>query len=434
MTNELIDYANFEKNFKVAYPETKNATYISQVNFSDDLNKPFQQWYRYKEGFSIELVKNLIIRQTNKTNGVILDPFSGSGSTLIAANELGFKGIGFEVNPFSYFLSKVKLTNYSSQEVKEFEELFNQVLLQSNDEYPLPKLSFAERVFDDQVRSKLMQIKKNIINLKNKINPKVFNLLKLGWLSSVEELSTYRKAGNGLKRRNLKNPVLLDEEDVVLFLKNLYTIMHTDLLNHNHDRDIELYKKTSLNMGAKLEDESITGIIFSPPYANCFDYTEIYKLELWFGDFIAEYRDLRRLRDASLRSHLSANLDEDADELYTLPLLEQVIKEISKKELWDNRIPRMLQLYFHDMFRIIETCYTLLENSGFCNIVVSNSAYGGIIVPTDILFAQYAKKIGFEIDVIEVARYIIPSSQQYKITRNQKKYLRESVICLKKSN
>ena len=36
--------------------------------------------------------------------------------------------------------------------------------------------------------------------------------------------------------------------------------------------------------------------LFSPPYVNCFDYFEVYKIELWFGDFINNYDQLRLLR------------------------------------------------------------------------------------------------------------------------------------------
>ena len=53
-------FVELEKKYKVIYPESDNATYTSLLNYSDDLNKPYQRWYRYKEGFSVELVKHLI--------------------------------------------------------------------------------------------------------------------------------------------------------------------------------------------------------------------------------------------------------------------------------------------------------------------------------------------------------------------------------------
>ena len=47
-------FNSIEKKYNMIYPGSENATYSSLLNFSDDLSKPFQRWYRYKEGFSIE--------------------------------------------------------------------------------------------------------------------------------------------------------------------------------------------------------------------------------------------------------------------------------------------------------------------------------------------------------------------------------------------
>ena len=115
-------YLELEHRFKVIYPESPNATYTSLLNYSDDLNKPFQRWYRYKEGYSVELVEHLIREYAERKEGIILDPFSGSGSTLLAAEDMGYSGIGFEVNPFSYFLSK-KLTKNQKTESASSEKI-----------------------------------------------------------------------------------------------------------------------------------------------------------------------------------------------------------------------------------------------------------------------------------------------------------------------
>lgn len=441
-------YKKLESKFKVIYPENENATYKSLVNYSEDLDKPFQRWYRYKEGFSIDLVKNLIDEYNQNNDGIILDPFMGSGSTLLSARKMGLSGIGFEVNPFSFFLAKMKLMKYSEDILLEFKECYESKLreaLEKDDEYMLPKLSISQKVFNEDVRKYYMSVKKLFMG--DDINITVKELMLLGWLSCLEELSSYRKAGNGLKIKKYKKPRIVTKFDaysqLLLQYENMYNDIKASIDNEQLKFDLEsadkevkvtTYNDSCLNMKEYIENESISGIIFSPPYANCFDYTEIYKLELWFGDFVNDYSDLKKLRNESLHSHLNGNMSLEKIELKSSNSLDKILQELSVKELWDKRIPNMIKLYFNDMFNLIDSCYDALEEGGFCSIIVGNSAYGGIIVPTDLLLAEYASKRGFLVDKIEVDRYIITSSQQYEITKENKKFLRESVICLRKSN
>jgi hypothetical protein len=85
------------------------------------------------------------------------------------------------------------------------------------------------------------------------------------------------------------------------------------------------------------------------------------------------------------------------------------------------------------MFKSMTEIYNGLKKGGFCVIIVSNSAYGGVIVPTDLLLAKFAKHLGFNVSSIDVARNIITSSQQYKETEKYRGYLRESIIYLEKN-
>jgi len=159
-------YRELEQQFKVIYPESNNATYSSLLNYSDDLNRPRQRWYRYKEGFSLELVRRLISEYNKNNKGTIMDPFLGSGSTIIAANQLGLNGIGFEVNPFSYFLSKCKLRNYSAEIALEFKNASQEVLtVKFERDYKLPALSISQNVFNPDVENYLMNVKENILAL-----------------------------------------------------------------------------------------------------------------------------------------------------------------------------------------------------------------------------------------------------------------------------
>lgn len=422
-------YKELEDGFNVVYPESENATYSSLLNYSDDLKKPRQRWFRYKEGFSVDLVTNLINSYNKNKQGIILDPFLGSGSTIIAANKMGLKGIGFEVNPFSHFLSSCKLKNYDTLTIDEFKSKFKTILRDSFEtkEYELPKLSISHKVFDKEVEQYFMNVKLNIDNSIYRNND-TKDLLMLGWLSSIEPLSNYRKAGNGLKKRKYVIPRAVSIQDIFDELTSQYTYISNDLLNTDR-YNAKIINDTCLNISRYIDECSISGIIFSPPYANCFDYTEIYKLELWFGGFVKEYNDLKTLRKKSLHSHLNGELTVN-ENIITTRTLDTLLDKVKTKKLWDKKIPQMLALYYNDMFNVINQCYNVLEQDGFCCIVVGNSAYGGVIFPADLLMAEYAESVGFIVDKIEVDRYVITSSQQYEITKDEKQYLRESVLCL----
>ncbi|MHC4337357.1 MAG: DNA methyltransferase, partial [Planctomycetota bacterium] len=63
--------------------------------------------------FPIMLVKRIIRCFTTSSEKMILDPFMGSGSTLIGACLLGRKGVGFEIYPDYVELAKQRLSIYT---------------------------------------------------------------------------------------------------------------------------------------------------------------------------------------------------------------------------------------------------------------------------------------------------------------------------------
>ncbi len=77
--------------------------------------------------FPIELVKKLILMSCPE-NGVVLDPFCGSGTTLAGCKLLNINGIGFDINPYCEHLTVKKLDEIKeytiSEEIKEMEDMF----------------------------------------------------------------------------------------------------------------------------------------------------------------------------------------------------------------------------------------------------------------------------------------------------------------------
>lgn len=432
--NEVIP--NLERRYSVKYPILQNPTYKSLVNYATDLKYPIQRWYRYKEGYSVKLMQQLFDEYGVDKGDIVLDPFCGSGSTIVQAKTNSLYGIGFEINPFSAFLAKVKTQNYIEKDLADFKKEVERLPSITNSESKIekPKLSTIDKLFNSDVLNYLLNLKLAIQRIKNQ---RVKDLFFLAWLSILEEASNYRKGGNGLKIRRGKTLLARSLDYAKLLFRSRLREIETDLpfairISQNV-REPKIYEHTSLEMEKFVTPQSIKSVIFSPPYANCFDYTEIYKVELWMGDFVKGYSDLKGLRRRAVRSHLNGydgqNNNAKTETFGELNILTDTLSNI---RLWDKRIPQMIKGYFSDMFVALDKIYNSLKSDGFCAIIVSNSAYGGVIVPTDLLLTRYAESIGFKPLKIDVARFIITSSQQYKQTEKHKKYLRESIIHLQK--
>jgi hypothetical protein len=70
--------------------------------------------------------------------------------------------------------------------------------------------------------------------------------------------------------------------------------------------------------------------------------------------------------------------------------------------------------------------------NGYIGIVVGNSAYTGVIIPTDVIIADIAKEIGYKVKNIFIARHLTTSSQQKIALNPLKEFLRESIVLLQK--
>jgi len=434
-------YSELEKRGKL----TKKNKYKNLVNFSTNLDKPIHRWVNIKEGYSRDLIFDLIKRFDIRKGEFIFDPFCGSGTTLLSAKERGINSLGFEVNPFLAFLTKAKLNNYNAKDISDLEleaKNINKFKFEKTSILP-PKLSISKKLFGHQLEA-ILSIKEYISHIPKW---KIKDLLKLCFLSILEDCSISKKDGNGLKYPKNKIPNRVRPT----FIKKLNQIIDDlretknwqnkcfifredvrkieDMLNNNiKDRKKDLLNDVNIS-DLKIFKDKIPLVIFSPPYMNCFDYTEVYKVELWFGDFIKDYEELKDLRKSTLSSHLNRFLTE-RNELNN-KFVNIFSEAVSRRKLWNKKIPLMIKGYFEDMWLVLKAIFHLLSPSGYCVIVVGNSAYGNIAIPTDTILGNIGLDIGFKSFEIEIARHLGTSSQQYRKI-NQRNILRESLVLLKK--
>ncbi|MBR9702283.1 hypothetical protein GOV13_05175 [Candidatus Pacearchaeota archaeon] len=416
----IANYENFEKDLIFNdSPDFKNL-----VNFDSNLSKPYHRWYKFKEGFASKLVERILYDCEVETGAEVIDCFCGSGTSVLTCQQNQINSTGVEINPFLRFLSYVKTRHYFEPE--EIKSSIEKILEGKNGNSCIPpnldtfKLGFSKSRF-----KALLKYKGKILG--NGFSEDSRNILLLGLGAILEDASKLRKDGKALRIVENKKRVHLKK----LFSQKLNQI-YGDISNFPHDPDFvpEIYEKSSIDLSF-LKRDKYKLALFSPPYLNTFDYLEVYKMELWMLDFISSHSQRNELREKTVRSHISVPLD--LVNLYENKFLDFIVENLKEKGTWDSRIPTLIKCYFEDMYQVIDGIYKILENDGHCVIVVGNSSYANIPIPTDSILAKIGKDVGFDIKEIKIARHTRRSSQQYpQAKKNGMRYLRESIVILKK--
>lgn len=453
-----INYGLFEEEIKDSQAEQLNifrklessllmqnaSSFGSQVHFQNAYQTPVQRWFPYREGYSTRLV-NAFLKELRIT-GNVFDPFSGSGTTLLASRHNNLHSFGVDVNPISVLVAKVENENYSYSETQYLvSEIEKMKAVPKSKEVFQTSFDLADKVFNSEILQSLLQFKFHIKEIQNE---KIQNLFFVAWLSMVEEVSNIKKEGNGIKYKNRKRTpngyINIDKDiwekqvfpdDKFNFVKsklvNRLKVVLTDIKDYygNCEKQPTIFKGSCLEFNKMFSDE-IQFTFFSPPYCNCFDYFEIHKVDLWLGDFVHDKEDFRKLRNTGFRSNTNSLNHKPI--IYKNDNLENLISLFDSNKLWNNRIPSVVRGYFDDTHTLLNKLYQQTIKGGYVGIVVGNSAYSGVIIPSDSLIADIAKEIGFKVKNVFVTRHLTTSSQQKQELVYLKNYLRESIVLLQK--
>lgn len=421
----LPKYLSLLETLKKEFPVKNVESYSNLVNFKTNKEIPRHNWFEYKQGYSEQLIVQILEKEKPSKKAYVLDPFTGVGTTNLVAQTMGFKSIGFDINPVATFAAEVKTTYFDDKQIEKIRKLLRDFNPRKKSLHT-PDSPLLEKSFDKQIFDKLMNIKGFYESIDE---PIIQSLFKLAYLNIIEDCSNRVKDGNGIKIVKNKQPV----EDVFSYYTNVCHNMIEDINHINRDKESIIINGSMLlnNNFNHFKNKKVGIVIFSPPYANCFDYCEVYKLELWMGDFVKSYDDFKLYRNMALRSHVNSVFDHCIENPNWK--VNIVADLISCFNIWNKNIPDMIRGYFDDMIVMFEKLHHVMIEDAKCYIVVANSGYKGILVPTDLLLADIAESKGFKVIEIIQARKIRASSQQMEVLNNEyDNLMRESVIVLER--
>jgi len=397
----------------------------SLVSYVGNKNIPFLRIYRYKEAFAFNFVKDFLRRFEASPDDYVFDPFSGLGTTMFTSMLSGMPSVGIDKLPVAYFISKTLplLLLLNENELKEMWMSLIPMIEKSQPADVAMDVPIMKVAFNEETLLTLRKLKSTIDVLPDPYRD-IFLLL---FFSILEECSFTSKDGQFLRlKRNkrLSNPVeamsrkVAQVEEDVRRIKMLFPHLSIDekitpdvYLGDTRDlSDIKFRKKPTI-------------IITSPPYANRYDYTRTYSLELCFH-FVKNFEELKAIRFGILRSHIESKIKRG--EIPPHPVIKEVVESLGRKKLNNPKIPGMIVTYFIDMQKVIKEWFKVLAPGAKVAMVVDNVRFEGELIPVDLVLSEMAEEAGFEVKEIIVARYKGNSSQQMK--KYGKVPVRESIV------
>jgi len=368
---------------------------------------PVYDWYNFKHSFSRDLVIKLIEKFQLNEKDKILDPFCGSGTTLLASKEMGIPVQGIDILPLSVFISNSKLYKYNSHHIKNVIKEIKNLLEKSNTKHTInkSKKELLIKFIREDILNKILYIREWI---EAKDNTKTRYFLLSALLSILEDVSYTRKDGGF--PRILKEKKIPDLKSVYLSKLNNMS-KDIEFINNLPDTDAEAIEGDARK--TMFESNSFSAVITSPPYPNRHDYTRVYSLELITG-FLDTQKDIKTLRYQSVRSHVEARRKFIAIDYSSPNILNTILKKLEETYLPNIGIIKMLEGYFEDMHLVLKEIKRLLMPHGKAAFVIGDVRYGGIMIPVGNILINIGNNIGLELKEKITARMRGNSPQQMK--------------------
>jgi hypothetical protein len=366
---------------------------------------PVHRWIRFSAGFSGAWAQHVI--RTAPSDGAtrVFDPFAGSGTTLIAAEDSGFPSYGLEAHPFVFRLARAKLARRSSLE--DFHEIIKTIRSgaahRKAEIAKYPKL--IRSCYTDDTLAELDRLRSAVESADDGSDAS-----QLAWLCLVGILRRCSHAGTAqwqyvLPKKSKKTP-----SRPFMAFDDLARMMIADMADApGVDSPWANLLQADARYCAGVPDQFATLVVTSPPYPNNYDYADATRLEMSFLQEIQGWGDLQLTVRRHLVRSCTQHVPEASVSLHQVladPTLAPIQPEITTacEQLAKVRLTKggrktyhlMVASYFHDLARVWIALRRVCDSPSQVCFVIGDSAPYGVYVPVMDWLGKLALAAGFK--------------------------------------
>lgn len=387
---------------------------------SKDLRSaPRHRWFYFPHSYSYRLVNSVMDHWDLPSDGIVVDNFSGSGTTLLAARERGLTALGFDLSPLSVTVGAAKVASYSEPALAR---AFSKITAAATADSP----QVPDRLSRAFTAAELREIF-TLLGPIRTLRPATRSFFVVALLSTVREFSRAVPDGGWFRWQEWPDR----STEIRNAFQDMVSLMMSDVQALNwSESDCTASARRADARHLPINSSFIDGLITSPPYANRHDYSRVFHIELLLlGE--AE-SDVMNLRHRSIRSHVEAKSPRGFGrrlKAYRPPaLLNETLQALPANT--DKRVERFLRGYFEDIYLSLVEVARVLRPGGHAAYVLGNVRHAGVMVPVDEITAELARQAELEFEAAWVIRERGNAAQQ--MGRFGRQASRESVILLSK--
>lgn len=417
-------------------------SYVVQERSGLELNRFYEEdllihdWYRFVLSYPPHLVQNYLQQFGVSKKNCVLDPFCGTGTTLVECKKYGIPSVGIEANPVVHLMAEtktrwdvdsavlfnhaeaiakvahVRIKKYGSNFKTLTKEQEKLIIKDSISPIPLHKALVLLEVIDEFYDARFSNYEKTAF-----AKQLVFSFSNLRFGPEV---------GVAKKKKT-------DADVIEIWLKQVKEMTgNLAFFSRRKNASSIVHLADSRNISITLQPSSIDAVITSPPYPNEKDYSRTTRLESVILGFITSKKDLRKHKERLLRSNTRNVYVNDTDEKWIanngriLELADSIERrriELEKDSGFEKLYHKVVKLYFGGMARHLEELKPKLRPGAKLAYVVGDQAsYFRILIQTGEILADIARTLGYEVSNIDLFRTRLSTA-----TKNQ---LREEVVLL----